>query len=186
MCSSDLKVDDPLSDPVGWARARGLSQEEQLLLGQSLLYDLAPNKAPADMRIRLLEAKMAREKRAEQEQAQRNQSLAAQRQNQNLINQFAEEIETFAGSLPIGSFPESEDFYGDDSAQYVQDLLNHARVLATGAAKAGRRVDLSPEAVAKSLEADLVKRLSRRGSRAAVAPTTAESKKSPEIGRAHV
>ena len=62
------KVDDPLSDPVGWARARGLSQEEQLLLGQSLLYDLAPNKAPADMRIRLLEAKMAREKRAEQEQ----------------------------------------------------------------------------------------------------------------------
>lgn len=54
---------DMLSDPIGFAQLHGLTEQEMALIGQAYLYHLVPDKAPPDLRYKMLEAKTARERR---------------------------------------------------------------------------------------------------------------------------
>lgn len=168
---------DPVGDPVAWAKLRGMSKEDQALFAQALLYDIVPDKAPADMRIRLFEMKQAREAKArEVAETERRNTEAVQRTNA-MINQYAEDVESEVATFTAGSFPNSEDWFGDDTRSYVQSLLATARNLSETANKAGQRVDISPSAVAKALEQEVAKRMERRDARAATRkPIVAETK----------
>ncbi len=159
--------DDPMADPVAWAKLRKMNKEQQALFGQALLYDLVPDKAPADMRIRLFEQKQAREAKArtEAEAAQRNEAQA--QRTAQMINQYADDVESSVATFTAGSYPESEGYFGTDTQSYVQSLLATARNLSEAANKAGQRVDISPMAVAKALEKNLSERMSARDQRVA-------------------
>ncbi len=159
--------DDPMGDPVAWARARKMTKEQQALFGQAMLYDLVPDKAPADMRIRLFEQKQAREAKArtEAEATQRNEAQA--QRTAQMINQYADDVESSVATFTAGSYPESEGYFGTDTQSYVQSLLATARNLSEAANKAGQRADISPMAVAKALEKNLSERMSARDQRVA-------------------
>ena len=153
------------ADPVGYAKARGWSKEQQLLLGQALLYDLAPDKADPEFRYQMFEMKQEREKRQvakEAEEKQAKEEAAAQRRlAEDFFNETAAAVTTFEA----GSYPESEAWFGDDAQAYMQSLMATANNLATKATKEGRVADLSPATLARELEADVASRMTRRDAR---------------------
>lgn len=159
------KYDDPIADPVGWARARKMTREEQLVFGQSLLYDLAPDKTPTDFRQRMFEAKVEREKKAEREAAERQAQEQAKAQAQADYQGFVASVEDAVSTFAEGSYPESEAWFDGDGDAYIGELISTARRLADAATKAGRLADLSPGALASALEADIEGRIKRRDSR---------------------
>lgn len=159
------KVDDPISDPVGWIRARGMTKEQQLFLGQALLYDLAPDKAPPDLRQKMFEAKMQRERALEKEQTERQTQEQAQRQAQEQYQGFVASVEDAVTTFREGSYPESEAWFDGDADTYIGELIGTARRLADVATRAGQMADLSPAALAKELEADIARRIARRDGR---------------------
>lgn len=152
-------------DPVGYAKARKWTQEQQLLYGQSLLYDLAPDKADPEFRIRMFEVKQKRKEAEQAKEAEtaavRAQQEAAQRQVQDFYQDTVAAVRTF----DAGSFPESEAWFGEDVDTYVQSLMATARNVAARANQEGRVADLSPAALARTLEAETARRLAARDSR---------------------
>lgn len=173
--------DDPLSDPASWAKARGYTKEQQALLGQTLLYDLVPDKAPPDLRIKLFEARHARETSAkEAARVEAERAAQAKATEQQLAN-YAATLTGAAQSFTAGSHPESEAWFGEDKATYARSLLATANNLAEVAQKTGKVADLSPAAVAAVLEAEIAGRMRARDARAA----SAQRKQSTE-GEAQV
>jgi hypothetical protein len=162
------------ADPVAYAKARGWDSEKQALMGQMLLYDLVPDKAPPDLRIRLFESKQAREKR-EAEEKQRVEAEARVREHaEGQYNMFVSAVDQAASTFEPGSFPESEAWFGEDHDTYVRSLVATAMNLANAAQSEGKVADLSPASIARALEAEVSRRMTardeRRGKRSPAAP----------------
>ena len=156
---------DPTVDPIGWARARKLARETQAALGEALLYDIVPDKAPPDFRVKYLEAKIARDAEAKDRAAKEAQAKAEAEAGRRAMADYAATLHVAAKSFNAGSHPESEAWFGDDSGSYAKSLLATARNLAEVAKAEGRSPDLSPGAVADVLEKDIARRMTARDAR---------------------
>lgn len=162
------RANDFEADPVAYARARNWDKEKQALMGQMLLYDLVPDKAPADLRTRMLETKLEREKREAAETQKQQQAQQAQAQAQQQYTQFVAMVDQAAASFDEGSYPESTAWFvspesGEiDHDTYVRSLVATATNMANVAAKEGRVADLSPASIGRTLEAEVAKRMKAR------------------------
>jgi hypothetical protein len=152
-------------DPVGYAKARGWTQEQQLLYGKSLLFDLAPDKADPDFRIKMFEDRQKREKAAQEREAkvakEREEQESAQRQIQEYEMETAQAVRGFES----GSYPESEAWFEGDFDSYMTSLMATARNEAARATKEGRVADLTAPALARVLEAEVARRMAARDQR---------------------
>lgn len=166
-----LSKSDVVADPIGWAEAHGLTPDERALLGESLLYSLVPDKATPEVRIRLMEAKHARQAKQAEEAAKRSQSEAEQAHIKQVHDNYVAALSEQAKSSASGTYPDSEAWFGGDHDSYTQSLYQTANNLAEMARMEGKVADLTFGAVAKALEAELTSRFSRRSARTA-SPTT--------------
>lgn len=145
-------------DPVGFAKARGWTKEQQLLYGQSLLYDLAPDKADPQFRIKMFEDKQKRRERedaqAKEEAAKAAEARAVQAQLETFYTETAKAVQ----STPAGSFPGVEDWFGDDSENLMTSLMATARNLSAAATQQGQVADLRPATLMAALEAEVARR----------------------------
>jgi hypothetical protein len=159
------------TDPVAYARARGWDKEKQALMGQMLLYDLVPDKAPPDLRIRLFEMKQAEEKRREQEQRSQQEQERAEAERAEMFNGFVGMVEQAVSAFEPGSYPESEAWFVNpetgesDPDTYLKSLVATAVNMAARAQRDGKVADLSPASIAKALEADIARRMTKRDER---------------------
>lgn len=152
-------------DPIGYARSRGWDKSQQITFAKALMYDLAPDQADPDFRIRMFEMKQEREKKAQAQEAEERKQRETVEASHQEIRQYAEAMEAAVMSFDAGSYPDSEAWYGDSVEDYLGDMFKTANKLAKDASKKGILADLSPQAVAKQLEADVSTRFSRRQSR---------------------
>lgn len=152
-------------DPVGYAKAKQWSKEQQLLFGQSLLYDLAPDKADPDFRYKMFEDRQKREK-AEAARAQEEAQRVAQAQAvQDQMHEFYGDVAAAARTFTAGSYPETEAWFGDDFGAYMTSLMATAQNVSAAAQAQNRVADLSPAALASALEAETARRMSARDQR---------------------
>lgn len=167
---------DVVADTIGWAEAMQLSREEQAAVGETLLYGLVPDKATADVRIKLMEARQARKEKLAAEEASRREAEAQAARVRETHEQYIEALASSVEALPPGgeTFPESEAWFGEDREAYVRSLYATANNLAESARAQGRACDLSFGAVAKVLEEDLAVRAQRVRSRG-VAPAVKQN-----------
>lgn len=166
---------DIIADPVGFLRAHGVTDEELPLVGEAAFYERMPNKAPADLRARMLEARIARTER-DREAALANEATAAEARD------AAARIQNYRGALEASvtgeGCPLSKAWFGDDGAEeYVESLVHTARNLAHAANERGEVADLSPANVRKVLEDHLAKRAGRLPGRAAPAEQKREDQR---------
>lgn len=167
-------------DPVGYIKSRKIDPETQLLLGQSLLFDLAPEKAPPELRLRLFESKTERE-RVSREQAQADAQAAHDLESvKRNIEAFGNMLTNASKGFTTGSFPESEAWFitsdgGIDHDTYAKSLMATANNIANTASKRGQQADLSPANIAKELETEIARRMTARDAKRSKAPTKTES-----------
>jgi hypothetical protein len=171
---------DIMGDPIGFAQAHGLSEQEMALVGQAYLYHLVPDKAPPDLRYKMLEAKTARERKADEErkaaEARAQEDTKASEQVQQYTAVLGVAVQTWdSGDHP---FPSSQAWFGGNHDEYRESLVHTARNLAEMARERGEMADLSPKAVASALEQDIASRAARFRSTAA-APTQQSAKVEP-------
>lgn len=152
-------------DPVGFAKSRGWTKDQQLLYGQSLLYDLAPDKADPEFRIQMFEDRQKREQAQRAKDAQTAQEKAAQERQVAQVQEFYEDIATAVRTFEAGSYPDSEDWFGNDADSYMKSLMATAQNLAASATRAGQVADLTPRALAAALEAETARRMAARDER---------------------
>lgn len=152
-------------DPVGYARSKGWDKATQLTYAKALMYDLAPDEADPDFRIKMFEQKQERAKKEEAAKAQKQREEQEREAAHKEVRQYAEAMEAAVMSFEAGSYPESEVWYQDDVEGYLRDMFQTAGRLAAAAQKTGTLADISPQAVAKQLEADLAARAARRDKR---------------------
>jgi hypothetical protein len=156
------------SDPVAYARARGWDKEKQAFMGQMLLYDLVPDKAPPDLRFRLFEMKQADAKRREEEERKAKEEEQSRSQQAETFNEFVGTVSQAVQSFEPGSYPESEAWFIDpntgetDHDNYLRSLVATAVNMAQTAQRENKVADLSPAAIAKSLEAEVARRMAKR------------------------
>lgn len=170
-----LEATGSATDPFEFLRHRRLSKEQQALWGQAFLYDLKPEVAPQEFRLELYKAEQARkeQERAEaDEKAQAERSVAQQRAQ---LDHYADELVQHVQSS-AGSNPESEMWFSEEGPDgqlqlnhrvYAQSLLATADNIARIAQKTGKQADLSPANIAKTLEAEVSKRMQRRDAKRA-------------------
>jgi hypothetical protein len=152
-------------DPVGYAKSKGWTKEQQLLYGQSLLYDLAPDKADPDFRIKMFEDRQNREKKAQERAAREAEESAATEAQKRQVMDFYQDTATAVKGFESGSYPESEAWFGEDVESYMQSMMATAKNLAARATREGRVADLSASALASALEAETARRLAARDER---------------------
>jgi hypothetical protein len=172
---------DLVGDPVGFAQAHGLTEAEMALVGQAYLYHLVPDKAPPDLRYKMLEAKTARERKADE--ARRGEEVAKQAEYQS-----SAQVQQYTGILGVAvqtweasgahPFPSSRAWFGGNHEEYSESLVHTARNIAEVAQERGEVADLSPKAVADQLERDIAARAARFRTPAAV-PTQQSVKVEP-------
>lgn len=158
---------DIVSDPVGWAQAMKLSDDEIAAVGEQLLYSLAPEKADPAARVRMLEARQARRDKLREQEAKEREAKEAQRRAMEVQEQYIAALETGVLNMEEGTYPESEWWFGEDHDKYLGALWTKANYLADEATKKGLVVDLSFPAVAAAIEKDLRDRVTRRGKKSA-------------------
>jgi hypothetical protein len=154
-------------DPIGYVKSKKLTKEQQLFYGQSLLYDLAPDQAPPDFRVTMMEQ---RQRIKDQEEARQRQEFEAQRAQEaqyQQVNGYVQELDQAVTSFKPGSFPESEVWFGEDRNIWVQSMFATANNLAEVAAAQGQVADLSAANVARVLEAEVARKMAERDRRAA-------------------
>ncbi len=171
---------DLIGDPIGFAQAHGLSEQEMALVGQAYLYHLVPDKAPPDLRYKMLEAKSARERKAEETRREAEEARRADSQAQQSVEQYTTvlgvAVQTWEGDNH--PFPSSAAWFGGNHEEYQESLVHTARNIAEVARELGEVADLSPKAVAAELERDIASRASRFKPPAA-APTQQSVKEKP-------
>lgn len=156
---------DPVKDPIAWAKARKLDAATQALVGQSLLYDLVPDKAPQDFRVKLLESKIAREAQEREAREAEARTRQAQEAATRQLNEYTQAVTVAAKSFAPGSHPESEAWFGEDQDTYTRSLLATARNLAETAQRTGQQANLDPTHVAGVLEAEIARKMKVRDER---------------------
>ncbi len=152
-------------DPVGYAKARSWTPEQQLLYGQSLLYDIVPDKADPNFRIKMFEDKQRRDSAARTKADETAREKAAYEAQMNQIQDFVAGVDAAARTFEAGSYPESEAWFGEDRTSYTQSLVATAKNLAATATAENRVADLSPGALAAALEAETARRMADRDQR---------------------
>lgn len=167
---AELEGTDPEKDILGWVRSRKIDRDRQSIMGQALLYDLVPDRAPADFRVKLLEQKLTREnaEREARDAEARRQELAAQGRAQ--LDYFHRSVSESVRASRPGSYPESDAWFGEDHDTRVKSLVATAHNIATVATQQGRAADLTPANIAAVLEADLAGRFKAYGQRRAAVP----------------
>lgn len=169
-----LSKTDLLGDPIGFALAHGLTEAEMALVGQAYLYHLVPDKAPPDLRYKMLEAKTTRERKVDdqrrQDQERAQQAQAAGNQIQQYTAVLGVAVQTWDGQGDKHPFPESRAWFGGSHEEYAESLVHTARNMADTAQARGERADLTPKAVAETLERDLAVRAQRLRTKGGSAP----------------
>jgi hypothetical protein len=152
-------------DPVAFAKDRGWTKDQQLLYGKSLLFDLAPDKADPDFRIKMFEDRQKREKAQQEKEhqtaAEKEAAEAQQRQLEGFFQDTAKAVQDFSA----GSYPESEAWFEGDYQSYMKSIMATATNLAQKATKLGQVADLTPAALAAALEAEVAAKMARRDQR---------------------
>lgn len=166
---SKLRKSDVVADAVGWAQAMGLEREEIATVGESLLYSLVPDKATAEARIKLMEAKQTRERKLAEESRAKAEAEAKAEETRRVHEQYVDALASHVDNLQPGAFPESETWFEEDHEAYVRSLYATANNMAENGRAQGRMPDLSFGAVAAVLEKDLAVRAQRLRTRG-VAP----------------
>lgn len=114
---------DMVADPIGFAQAHGLTEQEMALVGQAYLYHLVPDKAPPDLRYKMLEAKTARERRQEDERRQAEAQAAVQAETaariQNYQAVLGSAVQTWETPGAAHPFPESQAWFGSNHDEYT-------------------------------------------------------------------
>ena len=165
-------------DPVGYAKERGWSKEQQLLYGQSLLYDLAPDKADPDFRLKMFEDRQKRREASEEKAAKEAEEKAAVQAQQAQFTKFVNDTAAVVRTFEAGSYPESEAWFEGDFESYMRSVLATANNIAAQATREGRVADLSAAALARALETEVAAKMARRDQRKQ--PRTApEAKQTP-------
>jgi hypothetical protein len=153
------------ADPVAYAKARGWDKEKQALMGQTLLYDLVPDKAPPDLRIRLFESAQARKEREAKDNQEKAQREAQERQAQETYHSFVAAVDQAVDAIDPGSFPETEAWFGEDRDTFVRSAVATAVNMASVAQREGRVADLSPASIFRTLEAEVARKMKARDER---------------------
>lgn len=175
-------------DPVGYMKSHSISPERQILIGQSLLYDLAPEKAPPDLRFKLFEAKTQRDNEAReiaQREADAKAQVAAVERN---IEAFANALSAATRSFAEGTYPESESWFiaADgkvDHDNYMKSLMATANNIGLASQRTGQAADLSPANIAKTLEVEVARRMAiRDAKRSAASGKKIETVTTPAVG----
>lgn len=173
-------------DPVGYAKSRKWTPEQQLLYGQSLLYDLRPDKADPQFRIKMFEDKQARKEREAREAEEARKAQEAEASTRNLMEKFYTDTAHAVQSTPAGSYPGVEDWFGDDTESLMTSLMATARNVGAAATAAGQVADLSPAALMRTLEAEVTSRaaaiLARKQKRTPAQAANAASPAKPATG----
>jgi hypothetical protein len=178
-----------MSDPVGYAQMLGLSDQDMALIGQAYLYHLVPEKAPPDLRYKMLEAKSSRERKTLEEQRQRDEYARAEDARQQQINQYVSMMgaaaEAWGADGDKHPYQASHAWFGGNHDEYSESLVHTARNIAAGAQERGEVADLSIKAVAATLERDLASRLGRAKPQAAAPtqPAVVAAPKAPTSGK---
>lgn len=162
-------------DPVGYAKSRKWTPEQQFLYAKSLMFDLAPEKADPDFRIKMFEDKQKRDESAKKAQEEQTRAQREAEENRRMMMDYAAGMESAVMGFDAGTYPASEVEYGDDAEGYLGSLLSEAHRMADAAAKEGRVADLTPVAVARSLEAKIAARDAAREKRRAGRQAPAQS-----------
>lgn len=174
-----------MKDPFGYIKTHKLSPQEQVDLGRALIYDIVPDKAPPDMRFKLYESRMAREKaeeaRVAEEQKAEEQKAATIAANQASFNNFVETMAQTSKSLDPAKYPQLADWFGDDTDTLTRSMISTGTNLASAAAAAGTRADISPGALLASLETEVARRLKARDERVALRTKPAPNKASGQL-----
>lgn len=154
---------DMVSDPVGYAQAKGLSEQEMVLVAQAMLYHLVPEKAPPDLRYKMLEAKSAREAKAREAEREAQLYAQANQEQAQQIKQYTAALGVAVQTWETGTHPftASQAWFGGNHDEYAESLVHTARNLAESAEARGEVADLSPKAVAAALEQDISSRMAR-------------------------
>lgn len=169
-------------DPVGYAKAKGWDREQQLTFAKALMYDLAPDQADPNFRIKMFEDKQKREEAKKAKEAEEAKVRQAEEAKHQTIRQYAEDMESAVMSFEAGSYPESEAWFDNDVEDYLAAMFKTANKMASEAQKNGQLADLSPQAVAKRLEADTAARFGRRQKREQTRqPETPAAKQTPVV-----
>lgn len=153
------------ADPVAYAQARGWTKEQQLLFGQALLYDLAPEKADPSFRQTMFEQRQAREQAKREKEAREREEKQATEAQRRQFEDYIHETASAVRGFEAGSFPESEAWFGGDFDTYMHSLMATARNIADQATKRGEVADLTAPAIARVLEADVARRMAARDQR---------------------
>jgi hypothetical protein len=170
-----LKSLGAATDPFDFLKHRKLTKEQQALWGQAFLYDLKPEVAPQEFRLELYKAEQARKEQAQAEAAERQAAEQMKAAEKAQLDRYADDLMQHVQTA-AGSNPESEDWFTVktpegtfelDHRAYAQSLLATANNLAATAAREGRQANLSPENIARVLEAEVAVRMERRDARRA-------------------
>jgi hypothetical protein len=153
---------DIVKDAIGWAEANGLTQEEIAAVGETLLYSLVPDKADANVRIRLMEAKAARTAKLEAEAAEKARVEAERKATLDVQSNYFKSVQAAAEAVPAGTYPDSEAWFGGSQEEYTSSLIQTAMNMAETAKAAGKVANLTFDSVAAELEAHLTERYNRR------------------------
>jgi hypothetical protein len=173
---------DMVADPIGFAEAHGLTEQEMALIGQAYMYQLVPDRAPPGLTGKLLEAKMARKEKLAEEARQREAEAMAAQQAQAHVQQYqavlGAAVQTWDTAGAQHPYPSSQAWFGGSHEEYQESLVHTARNIADAAQERGEVADLSPKAVAAALERDIASRAARFRTPAA-APTQQSVKVEP-------
>lgn len=172
-------------DPVAYAKSRKWDKYTQAFLAQTLLYDLVPDKAPQDIRLRLYEMRQSREK-AEAEATAKQKEMAAQAEAQQVpLRNYAMHLEHAMKTEGTDAFPESASWFDGDDESYHSSLMATAKNMAESAKNSGTMADLSYASVAKTLETEVSRRFTIRDTKlAARRKTQADKGTGPKTDKA--
>ncbi len=164
----DKAKGNALLDSAGYMRKQGYSDKEIATFAENLMYALVPDRAPPDHRAKVVEAQMLRDrKEAEEREARRPAEEAARlakeqaEYGQKIEAQYTAQLKQAVPGFQPGAYAASQAWFGTDHDKYAESLFTTAREMAEAAQRAGTRSDLTPQNVAKELEARMLERFAR-------------------------
>lgn len=167
-------------DAAGYLEEAGLDKDQIAMVAEMLMFHLVPDKAPADLRARAVEAQYKRdkvlaEKRSEKEKAEAEAKTqkAQYEEAQGAVRQYAKSFADWTPTLTENEYKHSVKWFGQNHDEYAAALFNKANQLSSEATKRGKMADLSREGVAKALEDDYSERAKHFG--ALTAPPVKET-----------
>lgn len=171
-------------DPIAYAKAKNWDREAQLTFGKALIYDLAPDQADPNFRVKMFEDKQKREEKTKAEQAEKQRQAEEKASQRETITRFAQDLESGVMQFEAGSYPESEAEY-ENVEDYLRTMFTTAMRMSEEATQQGTIADLSPASIAKRVEADTVAQVAarekRRAARRTPSPSGTQQSETPPV-----